>query len=87
MSVHSAASAGGLANGLGWEWCVAAILMDLSKTFDCLPHELMVAKLKAYGLSDKVVSLFLNGRMQQVRVGSHTSSWKKCLRVFHRDLF
>ena len=31
--------------------CVAAILMDLSKTFDCLPHRLLLAKLEAYGLS------------------------------------
>ena len=48
--------------------------------FDCLPHELMTAKLKAYGLSDEAVSLlenYLNGRMQQVRVGSHKSSWKQ----------
>ena len=29
---------------------VAAILMDLSKAFDCPPHELLLAKFKAYGL-------------------------------------
>jgi hypothetical protein len=29
---------------------IAAILMDLSKAFDCLPYDLILLKLEAYGL-------------------------------------
>ena len=70
--------------------CAAAILMDLSKAFDCLPHRLLVAKLKAYGLSTGAVDLldsYLSGRKQQVRLGSNTSTWKNILKVFLRVQF
>ena len=36
---------------------VGAILMDLSKAFDCLLHELILAKLHAYGIDIKSLSL------------------------------
>jgi hypothetical protein len=36
---------------------VAAILMDLSKAFDCFPHNLLIEKLKTYSLSDKALTL------------------------------
>ena len=45
--------------------CIAAMLMDLSKAFDCLHHGLLIAKLKAYGLSEEAVKLldsYLNDR-------------------------
>ena len=70
--------------------CAAAILMDLSKAFDCLPHRLLVAKLKAYGLSTGAVDLldsYLSGRKQQVRLGSNTSTGKIFLKVLLRVLF
>ena len=58
---------------------VGAVLMDLSKAFDCLPHQqLLVAKLRAYGACDRSCALiwsYLSGRRQRVRIGCSTSEW------------
>jgi len=59
---------------------VAAVLMDLSKAFDCLPHALIVEKLKAYGLTDGATNLlksYLSNRKQCVQLGSSTSIFFK----------
>ena len=45
--------------------------MDLSNAFDCLPHDLILLKLEAYGLSEKSINLlnsYLSGRKQCVKV-------------------
>jgi hypothetical protein len=58
--------------------CIAAILMDLSKAFDCLPHKLLLLKLEAYGLSKnslKLLQNFLENRKQRIRIGSYYSDW------------
>ena len=50
---------------------VGAVLVDLSKAFDCLPHDLLTAKLQAYGLSREMVKLvysYLKDRKQAVKV-------------------
>ena len=55
-----------------------AILMDLSKVFDCMPHKLLIAKFKAYGLEDlsiQLVTSYLEGRKQRVRVSNERSEW------------
>ena len=62
---------------------VGAILMDLSKEFDCLPHKLLLEKLKAYGLSDKANKLlesYLTMRKQRVKLGQTQSEWRELLK-------
>ena len=56
--------------------------MDLSKAYDSLPHDLVIAKFEAYGLSKSSLSLFLyylTSRKQSVKIGSY-SLWNEIKR-------
>ena len=60
----------------------AALLTDLSKAFDCLNHELLIAKLKAYGFSKsalKLINSYLKNRLQRTKVNNNLSSWSEIL--------
>ena len=49
---------------------MGAVLTDLSKTFDCIPHDLLIAKLAAYGFDLKALVLictYLKKRKQSVK--------------------
>ena len=57
---------------------VGAMLLDLSKAFDCLPHSLMIAKLEAYGFNKDACNLihsYLINRKQRVKIGDSRSEW------------
>ena len=55
-----------------------AILMDLSKAFDTLDHELLLAKLHAYGFSRDALLLinsYLRDRKQRIKINFKFSDW------------
>ena len=54
----------------------AAILTDLSKAFDCIPYDLLIANLNAYGFDQEALTLihsYLYDRSQKVKAGSSFS--------------
>ena len=56
-----------------------ALLTDLSKAFDCIPHDPIIAKLAAYGFDTNALKLIHNNlynRKQRVKVNSAYSIWK-----------
>ena len=55
-----------------------ALLTDLSKAFDCLNHELPIAKLEVYGVGQSSLSYiysYLSDRKQRTKVNNSYSSW------------
>ena len=56
-----------------------ALLTDLSKAFDCICYDVLVAKLHAYGLSlsaSKMIQDYLLNRKQRTKIGSSYSAWE-----------
>ena len=59
-----------------------AVLMDLSKAFDTLNHDLLIAKLHAYGFtreSLKLIKSYLTNGWQRTKVNTSFSSWSELL--------
>ena len=56
----------------------AALLTDLSKVFDCLPHDLLIAKLHVYGFDTpllKLIHRYLTERYQRVKINNSFSEY------------
>ena len=64
------------------DYIVGAVLMDLSKAFDCIPPDLLIAKLHAYGFDENALVLiysYLKRRKQSVRINNTNSSFPTIL--------
>ena len=61
---------------------IGALLTDLFKAFDCINHDLLIAKLSAYGLDNNAVSYFysyLHNRQQRTKISSQYSEYENVL--------
>ena len=68
---------------------IGAMLMDLSKAFGCIKHDLL-PKLDAYGFSRKALCLinsFLENRQQRVKINGSFSTTNSFPLEFHKDRF
>ena len=62
-----------------------AILMDLSKAFDCIPHGLVIAKLATYGFDKNMICYiysYLKSRKQCVSVNNIKSTFEEIISGF-----
>ena len=62
-----------------WQKCldesrvVETVLIDFSKAWDFLPHDLLLAKLSAYGFDGSAITLivnYLSNRYRRIKIGS-----------------
>ena len=69
-------------NKLDKNYVVGAIVMDLSKAFDCIPHDLIIAKLAAYCFDPKFLEYilsYLTNREQYTRLNGIYCAFQKIL--------
>ena len=62
---------------LAWR-CKPTMAMDLSKAFDSVPHWLLIAKLRAYGMSKNACNMivsYLSNQKQRVKISGEVSNW------------
>ena len=67
---------------LGDNLVVAAVSADMSKAFDCILHDLLIAKLAAYGLSEDALMYilsYLSNRKQCVRINDTYSEFENII--------
>ena len=60
-------------------YVVVGVFMDLTKAFDCVQHDLLIAKIEAYGINENVLAYlhsYLSNRKQCVGINNVTSDFE-----------
>ena len=61
---------------------VGDVFVDFSKAFDTINHDLLIAKLEAYGYTNNALLFmlsYLKNRFQRVSINSSFSTWEKII--------
>ena len=72
----------GWRNKLDNDLFVGSVLMDLSKVFDCIPHNLIIAKMAVYGVQNESLSLlfpYLTNRKRCAKINNTYSTFKEII--------
>ena len=57
---------------------IGTVLIDLSKAYDCIPHDLLIAKLAAYGVDNSsllFIYSYVSNRKQRVKINDSFSEF------------
>ena len=65
------------------------LYLDLAKAFDCISHDILLEKLRYYGVNDISIQLlksYLSNRKQYVQIGDVLSSMQYIKTASHKGL-
>ena len=60
-------------------YVVGGVLVNLSKAFDCVPHDLLIVKFEAYDINENLLAYhqsYLSNKKQCVRINNVTSDFE-----------